>query len=430
MGPAAASAAVSERQNLGAPVEVPPAVMSMVHAALPEARAVSQSYLVPTFDPNIVIGDRTSVDVTFLSESTENLNTLGYFTYEYAGTGIRILERGLVLPNASMATRRGKLNPGDTATLRDANGQIRYFEPGTHLGFFVIVNGWTGSEVRGWDEANPQVPFENVNDNHIAFTSLEQLNPETAAGHAAKARHVAMIGSSGVPGFIDGKPFLLMGLEDLRRDLGSDDDFNDLVFVVHSEPNAVLSTNHTPTYTTAVGDPDGDGVSGLVDAFPADPTRAIVRSSATATSAPSTTVSTVEVMDGQGQLKDVQGTFSRAANQGAAALELAGLPADAHGVVRIERFSGSGTHAVESAKLEDLLQRQADGTATLSLRDAFLGERGGQGVESIRVAVTFDEAVRPDVPAGLPRTSFPWTVAGESAAPGEWLRDWSVGVGP
>ncbi len=279
-----ASATDTQRAFIDSEVTVPTGVSTLIGTALPESREIGTSFLSGTYDPNITLSAASNVFVTFMTEGAGYKNSLGYFTYTTDGQTTHIVDRQLIFPNASFADPNkgwggGELNTGDTVTLRDGNGNVRAFQSGEHIGFFLVQNAWNGSSVRGWSATNPTIPAETAAENAAAgvFTTLDDLNPEVSTGHPELARHVAMINFEGVPGFVGGNNFLITGFEDQRRDLGSDNDFNDVVVMIQSNPiSAVQSGLDVPVYTTSNPDPDGDGVSGLADYFPFDPERAFV----------------------------------------------------------------------------------------------------------------------------------------------------------
>jgi hypothetical protein len=428
-----AHAAVNEHSFIDSQIEVPAAVMEAVHNTFPERHPVSSAYLSPTFDPNLVISDRTSVSVTFLWGVTGYRNSFGYFTYRLSSSGIEILDRQLVFPNAS--SNKGTLQPGETATLRDGNGQVRYFEAGTRIGFFLVANGWNGSSVAGWNEQRPQLPSADPKVNakvaHGVFTTVDALNPEVGADKPELARHTAMVQMLGNAAFLEGQPYFLVGMEDVRRDQGSDNDFNDVVFMVRSTVSNAFQGTHVLPVSSSNDDPDGDGVIGMNDFFPTDPTRATVAShpsgsltavtpspggvslpgsskTSTSNSGSSTTAFTDEVRDGAGKTKDVIGTFHRAhALSGPTALVLRNVPVHASGHLQLERFSMSGEHErTSSESLANYLHMERDGSMTFRYPELFRAGEGG----SVRVVLTFDE----------PQTSwntssaFPWQLEAET----------------
>lgn len=363
-------AGIDERGFIDDFVAIPSEVLAIVGEVLPESSQVGSSYLSGSFDPNLVIIEPANVMLSFVHEGAGYLNSLGYFTYTSDGSTIQIVDRQLVFPNASYADPNegwggGKLSTGDTVTLRDAFGAIRVFQPGERVGFFIVSNGWQKStaSVYGWDPADPKLPFATSKDNAAwrVMTTLDVLNPEISAGFADRGRHVAMLRVAGRPGFLGGEDFVLVGFEDQRRDTGSDNDFNDLVMIVRSNPIEAIDRTEIPYYASDDPDPDGDGVEGLADYFPQDPDRAfIVRTPPTGWQTLAfedrypdvgdadyndavVQLAFEEVLDAKGRLKDVSGTFhlfARGAtldHQLGVAIE--GLPLSTSGTIDFERFA-------------------------------------------------------------------------------------------
>ncbi|MFO0616373.1 MAG: LruC domain-containing protein, partial [Polyangiaceae bacterium] len=359
-----AEATTMERAFIDSFVAVPTSVSSVIGSILPESNQVGKSFLSSSFSPNLEIAEDANVFVTFVHEGAGYRNSLGYFTYTNDVGQVHVVDRQLVLPNASYADPQkgwggGTLVSGDTVTLRDANGQPRAFHAGEHVGFFLVADGWNGSGVRGWNSSNPTLPSSSaaVNASNRVFTSIDVLNPENSTGRSDLARHVAMLKIAGLPDFLGQQDFILMGFEDQRRDTGSDNDFNDLVLLVRSNPiEAIQTSSDVPYYVTGNPDPDGDGVQGLSDYFPLDGNRAFI------TRTPAAGWSTIafedrypdvgdadyndcvvdmafeEVLAANGRLKDLGGTFHLVARGAtfdhAMGVALHGLPENATGTLR------------------------------------------------------------------------------------------------
>ena len=71
----------------------------------------------------------------------------------------------------------------------------------------------------------------------------------------------------------DARELVLLGMEDLRRDHGSDDDFNDAVFYVTVTPYYAVIREDMKEVKEPI-DTDGDSVEDYYDDFPEDPDRA------------------------------------------------------------------------------------------------------------------------------------------------------------
>lgn len=266
-------------------IELSSGLLDTVQSALPEREAVNEAFLNPGYSPNITLSLDSQLAVTFLDEGAGYRNSLGYFSYTgdvFSGLsfgdidadnsgnislfelgGISGMEVGMIFGNASKAGGGGSLLAGDTTvlgggSLTQSDGGLfmeggKTFEAGSTVGFFVAANAWNGTEVMGWDGADgdPKV-----------YYSEDFLNPEndwsaTQGTTSDTTRHVAMQFASTDRGE------LLVGFEDLDRRYGSDDDFNDVVFLVQSEPIGAISDVNVPVYA-APAPVAGAGLAGLV----------------------------------------------------------------------------------------------------------------------------------------------------------------------
>lgn len=260
-------------------VEVPSSLMQEIGAVLPERSNAGASFVSTSYSPNVLVSQQATLEVVFLWEGAGYRNSLGYFTYrEEADGSVTILDSDLIIANASFPNA-GNAQTGDHYDLLGSDGLPRVFEPGDRVGFFVVADGW-GSEprIRDWSETTTGIPAttpaENQQIGRGCYTTIDRLNPESATGVVDAARHCAMLWFPAIPGFLDSEPFLVTGFEDLNRTGNSDDDFNDLVFIVTGTP--IEAIEDTPVLDYQPGDPDGDGVLGTEDHFPLDPERAFV----------------------------------------------------------------------------------------------------------------------------------------------------------
>lgn len=236
-------------------------VIDTVRESLPESRAVGATFLDPAYEPTLLLSEDGQVMVTFVDEGAGYQNSLGYFSYpsgtldgyskadlDVDGNGVLSVtemasvpgvETGWVFPDATKAP--GRLQTGDTVTLGDGT----VYAADTSIGFSLVQNGWDGAGVKGvTSPGNPQT-----------FYTLDFVNPEAAPTSTSadsgvgNTRHVAML-------FEDtSKEAVLMGFEDLNRDdrnandrrYRSDEDFNDAVFVIRSNPISALAGSDIAT---------------------------------------------------------------------------------------------------------------------------------------------------------------------------------------
>lgn len=259
-------------------VAVSSALLDAVATGLPESKAVDAAFLNPAYPTDLTLREDAAVQITFLNEGAGYRNSLGYYIYQTGafdgltkadidldGSGVvsteeilqvSSVEIGWVFPNASKANGGGSLLAGDSATL----GNGRVFARGTTVGFFLVQNAWLGSSVRqpNSDGTRPQT-----------FYTTDFLNPEAPADadlstNSAdnRMRHVALMYSDST------RQDIIMGFEDLHRvnrlmndnGYGSDEDFNDAVFTIKTNPESALNTTGIATVSGDQPDSDGDGV--------------------------------------------------------------------------------------------------------------------------------------------------------------------------
>lgn len=416
---------------VSAQVTVPSSVLQTIGSILPERSNAGGAFLSSVYSPNLLIEETCTAEIIFVWEGAGYRNTLGYFTYvEQSGGGVSITSSDLLMPNMSFAPQ-GSAQTGDVVVLRDENGNPRQFDPGERIGFFLIANGYgsAASLVTNW-QYSPGVPSiypqENAGIGLGCYTTLPQLNREAVIGDGSKSQHVAMLRITGMPGFLGGEDFTLVGFEDLNRTAGSDDDFNDAVFIVRTTPESAAATGNLFPYDP--NDVDGDGVAGTEDHFPSDPERAYV------TRFPNAGEQVIAfednypqigdadyndaviafhyvvVSNAAGDVKDVMADYHLVA-RGAAydhlfGLHVPGIPAGATGAVQIERLLPSGAQQV-SRSLSDVIaanrripdifestQTALPAPAGYPFTNVFFGQPM-QDAASARLRIEFDVAVDP-----------------------------------
>lgn len=222
--------------------------MSRVNQSLPEYLALGDShpeYLDPANQQSLKIDEPAQVWITFVHEGASYKNALGFHSYASDNppqTTAQVGTRTLILPNASLQGDGGQMNPGDTVYL----GQ---FDAGNTLSWFLVANGFTAGG-----------SGTNVSTTAPVYYSIPALNPESSP---SKKQHSVQLFDSQFQRF-------LIGFEDLNRNSGSDDDFNDLVFFITVNPiEAVDFTDIVPIAGSP--DTDGDGIVDYYDDYPTDP---------------------------------------------------------------------------------------------------------------------------------------------------------------
>lgn len=222
--------------------------LNSVNASLPDRRVpwYNPEYLTTGNELDIEVIEQSEVWVTFVSEGAGYRNALGYYVFDTNNPPANVSEIDsifVVLPNASLVNSYGELNSGDKIKLGD-------FNPGQTISWVLFQNAWTGT---------------GVDVNATKFFSRIDFN--TVESDPNKRQHTVQLADFG-------NQILLNGFEDQTRSIGSDDDFNDLIFYVSANPWEGINTGDMPI-TTPVTDSDGDGITDENDDFPDDPLRAL-----------------------------------------------------------------------------------------------------------------------------------------------------------
>jgi LruC domain-containing protein len=225
-------------------------------AALPEGKDVRLSnpdYITDDLGANLVMKETGELFITFLHEGAGYRNSIGYFVYDPLNppqSKQELLEK-IVFPNASFSNSGGSargLKSGDTLNLG-------VFKAGTHIGFVIVSDGFDSSK-----------GVKPTADPNWIFYTLKGLNSETKPelkGHTVLL-HDKVSGSN------------VLGLEDILRTSNScDQDFNDVLITLSSNPITAIDTSHITALPEAI-DTDNDGVLDGNDAFPTDAERAFI----------------------------------------------------------------------------------------------------------------------------------------------------------
>ena len=224
--------------------------LANINASLPEGRPVMTyhpDYLASSVETNANVTALADIWFTFVSEGAGYKNSIAYFTYPTnhpPATPADIDSLHIILPNASLSGSGGSLLTGNTV-------KIGRFNAGTTVGFALIANGWNGTSVGAG--------------NWIVY-SLDNLNPQATA--SIKRQSVFL--------YDNAQKLFLVGMEDIRRDNGGcDNDFNDCLFYIKSNPVTAISLENVNPIDIPV-DTDNDGVNDVYDDFPNDPAKAYI----------------------------------------------------------------------------------------------------------------------------------------------------------
>lgn len=264
-------------------------MLRTINATLPEGSPLPSDptrsrYIARDAISNLVLKDPAEVWLTFVHEGAGYLNAVGYYLYPAANpprTVNEILSRMIMAyPNASYQGSGGGLQSGNRVKLRHFDTATQtwsdVFPAGTGIGWFLVANGWRNSSTGVLERSAERSVFSDPLLNH-------QLYAGQGMTVANSAQTVLL--------YDDNRQTLILGLEDILRHRGGDQDFNDAVLLVEANPyTAVQKTNIVvrdpanpdltrtadlaPSRDPTTADTDSDGANDTFDAYPADPARA------------------------------------------------------------------------------------------------------------------------------------------------------------
>lgn len=230
-------------------------ILANIAASLPEGQPVPKyhpTYLANGKKTTLEVTELADVWVTFVHEGAGWTNALGYYTYETSSPpqsldDIETVQ--VIFPNMSFKGSGGGLVSGDKV-------KLGRFEAGISIGLVLLADGWDGKK--------------SENFKYLLFTD-KQLNPESSDD--LKQHNVLL--------WDEENELFLIGFEDTRRDnsepFESDEDFNDAVLFVTSNPvRAISSKGVNPVDKPGTLDRDEDGINDIFDEFPDDPNKAYV----------------------------------------------------------------------------------------------------------------------------------------------------------
>jgi hypothetical protein len=201
--------------NLGKPLtlETPDVVsdslLTFLHTTLPERVNLSTTHpelLSTTAIGDVIITQKTTLHVIFVSEGTMYTDAIAFYTYPTnsppaSATDIKVIT--YIFPNAGAKTA---LQAGDKVN-------IGTFDAGTSVGFVLMKNAWNAST-------------QTVDNGAVHFCSDDVLNPEV---NPALKKHAVLLD-------YPKENKTLMGFEDIdRTDPSCDDDFNDVVIYISKD---------------------------------------------------------------------------------------------------------------------------------------------------------------------------------------------------
>ncbi|GCD79451.1 LruC domain-containing protein [Schleiferia thermophila] len=227
--------------------------LKAVNDALPENRPVPQfnpHYIQSGVQTDVQITELADVYVTVVHEGAGYRNVLGFYIYDTQNPPTSLSQIDtitIIFPNYSLNGSGGQLLPGMKV-------KLGRFPAGKSIGWVLIQNGFT----------NPG-GSATILPGNIKFYSNPTFNPEP---NQNLKRHMVMLNFPQYNRFA-------IGFEDLRRDLSScDNDFNDAVYFISSNPVTAISQANVPLPGAPPADTDGDGIPDIIDEYPNDATKA------------------------------------------------------------------------------------------------------------------------------------------------------------
>lgn len=230
------------------PSEISQDFLNDINASVPERSRLPDShpeYLADGNEINTTVLQDADVWVTFVHEGAGYKNALGFYTYPSNTPPSSVSDIDsitIIFPNVSYRGSGGDLISGDKAYLG-------HYPAGTEIGWVLLANAWSSG---------------GINDGVRQLYSNPDFNPEN---DPSKRQHNVLL-------YDEARDLTVLGFEDLNREYGSDDDFNDALFFVTSNPRTAIVNGSVAIITYSGDDRDGDGVNDPVDAYPDDPARA------------------------------------------------------------------------------------------------------------------------------------------------------------
>lgn len=237
-------------------------LLADINTSLPEYKPLTTThpqYLEDTNDGSVKLYEAAEVWVTFVHEGAGWMNALAYYTYPNGNppaTKAAITEQTVIFPNVSFLNSGGGLLSGNKVQLLylDPNSKqyTTIFPKGTTVAWILRAQGWSSSS-------------HHVVNGYCTHYSDSRFNEEYAK-YPSLAKHNVVLNDAV-------RKLLLIGFEDMRRDNGADNDFNDAVFYASVNPYTAIDPKQYKVIDKPA-DADNDGVTDANDEYPNDPTKA------------------------------------------------------------------------------------------------------------------------------------------------------------
>jgi LruC domain-containing protein len=233
-----------------------------INTSLPERISLAVSnpeYLNSSDGGDMQLIADSEVWVTFVHEGATYKNALGYYTHQTgnppASTTL-IRDQTIIFPNVSYNGSGGSLISGNKVQLLyldpSTNKYTTVFPAGTTVAWFFIAGSFNST-------------INSIGSGYAKYYSDKRFNPET---NSAKKKHNVVLKDNI-------RQLLLIGFEDINRQTGSDEDFNDGTFYATFRRLTAVNTDQIKSITyDKINDADGDGVDDSIDEYPTDRTKA------------------------------------------------------------------------------------------------------------------------------------------------------------
>nr|MBI1232506.1 LruC domain-containing protein [Cytophagales bacterium] len=372
-------------------------LLTNITLSLPETADVRKhnpDILKDEYVRELYLNEKAEVWITYVHTGAGYRNAIGYYWYkegEKPTTAAEIKNKTIIFPNI----QPGVLRSGDKVKLSGPENGA--FEKGTYIGWFLIADGWRNSELTS---------------GHWTLYGDKNLNSQIE-DRSLREQMVFLYDAT--------EKILLMGWEDIQRDKrGCDHDFNDVVFYASWNPITSVDLSEYARIDTDQKDRDGDGVADELDEYPDDRERAFNNYSPGQYTFGTLMFEDLwpsfgdydmndlvvdyqvnEISNANNQIKDVAFTaVIRATGAGMKngfGVQLP-IPANTVATVRGHRHT-TGTISVRENGVEDG-QRLAtiivadDVNYRLPVMANVSGEKTHSGEDTLRVTVTFNQALR------------------------------------
>jgi len=235
-------------------------LLADINSSLPEYKHLTDShpqYLEDSNDGSVKLYADAEVWVTFVHEGAGWMNALAYYTFPNdnpPANATAIADKTIIFPNVSFAGSGGGLFSGNKV-------QLLYYNPVTKLYTTKFPKNTTVAWIfraQGWNSSTHQVET-----GYRTHYSDSRFNNEK---NDKKKKHNVVLNDAA-------RQLLIVGFEDMDRENGADDDFNDAVFYATVTPFTAIKQDQYKVVDKPV-DADNDGVTDVNDEYPNDATKA------------------------------------------------------------------------------------------------------------------------------------------------------------